>query len=56
LTVYDRDVPRQIPKHTFEEIDLDVEVVIVDGERFTEADAEALSGAIAAGPPVRKSG
>ena len=45
-------MPRQIPKHTFEDIDLDTEVVIVDGKRFTEADAEAISDAIAARPPL----
>ena len=49
-------MPRQIPKHTFEDIDLDVEVVIVDGKRFTEADAEAISDDIAASPPLGTSG
>lgn len=31
-------------KHTFGDVDLDREVVIVNGERFTERDAEALAG------------
>ena len=45
-------MPRKIPNHTFEDIDLDAENVVVDGRRFTEADAAAISDAIAAGPPL----
>ena len=34
-------MPRQKPVHTFRDVDLDDEVVIVNGERLTEAGAQA---------------
>ncbi|BCP29593.1 ribbon-helix-helix domain-containing protein [Mycobacterium intracellulare] len=40
-------MPRQKPKVQFGDVDLDKEVVIVNGERFTEADAFAVTEELA---------
>jgi len=43
VNILDYERYRVNPDDTFEDIDLDEEVVIMDGQRFTESDAQALA-------------
>ena len=43
IDLLDRERYRPSPDDSWEDIDLDEEVVIMDGQRFTEKDARAMS-------------